>query len=85
MVGFLSLDPIRSKEAKIYSTLTAQSCSTVGIEYELRNVDKEDLEEKIGEANEDNSIHGKYRKPKNHVILHDMYVVKKEISFYHDT
>ncbi|XP_021951860.1 methylenetetrahydrofolate dehydrogenase [NAD(+)] [Folsomia candida] len=55
LVGFLSnSDPT----AKTYSALTAQSCLAVGIHYELRHVDKEDLEEKIVEANEDNSVHG---------------------------
>jgi methylenetetrahydrofolate dehydrogenase (NAD+) len=55
LVGFLSND---DPAARTYAALTAQSCKSVGITYELREVDKKELEENVVEANEDNSIHG---------------------------
>jgi methylenetetrahydrofolate dehydrogenase (NAD+) len=42
----------------MYANWTAKTCAESGIEFECRKVDKKNLEDKIVEANEDNSIHG---------------------------
>ncbi|KAI9029940.1 hypothetical protein CLU79DRAFT_414798 [Phycomyces nitens] len=55
LVGFLANeDPAASK----YAEWTAKTCAETGVEFELRKVDKNDLEAKITEANEDKSING---------------------------
>ncbi|KAL1920233.1 uncharacterized protein VTP21DRAFT_1379 [Calcarisporiella thermophila] len=55
LVGFLAnADPAAVK----YAEWTGKSCNNVGIEFELRKVDKQELEEEIVKANEDNSVHG---------------------------
>ncbi|KAI8884391.1 NAD(P)-binding protein [Backusella circina FSU 941] len=55
LVGFLANeDPAAIK----YAEWTAKTCAETGVEFELRTVDKQDLEEKITEANEDKAVNG---------------------------
>lgn len=55
LVGFLANeDPAAMK----YAEWTAKTCAETGVEFELRTVDKNDLEEKITEANEDAAVNG---------------------------
>jgi methylenetetrahydrofolate dehydrogenase (NAD+) len=54
-VGFLANeDPAAIK----YAEWTAKSCAETGVEFELRKVDKQDLEQKIDEANEETAVNG---------------------------
>lgn len=55
IVGFLVSDDPASIT---YSDYTKDACTDVGINFELRIVDKEVIEEKIIEANNDSSVHG---------------------------
>lgn len=41
-----------------YAEWTAKTCAETGVEFELRKVNKNDLEEKITEANEDKAVNG---------------------------
>lgn len=41
-----------------YAEWTQLSCQEVGIEFELRQMQREDLEETVVEANNDPTIHG---------------------------
>ncbi|KAG0163157.1 NAD-dependent 5,10-methylenetetrahydrafolate dehydrogenase [Apophysomyces sp. BC1034] len=55
LVGFLAnQDPAAMK----YAQWTAKTCAETGVDFELRKVDKQDLEENITEANEDKSVNG---------------------------
>ncbi|KAK9454187.1 hypothetical protein V1511DRAFT_502981 [Dipodascopsis uninucleata] len=55
LVGFLAnKDPA----AKMYATWTGKTCEETGITFELREVDKEDLEDHIFQANGDNDVDG---------------------------
>lgn len=55
LVGFLANnDPAASK----YAEWTAKSCEETGIDFDLRKVDKQELEDKIIEANEDYNVNG---------------------------
>ncbi|KAI8384457.1 uncharacterized protein BYT42DRAFT_492662 [Radiomyces spectabilis] len=55
LVGFLANeDPAAMK----YAEWTSKTCAETGVEFELRKVDKQDLEEKITEANQDKSVNG---------------------------
>ncbi|KAI9282828.1 hypothetical protein BC943DRAFT_328379 [Umbelopsis sp. AD052] len=55
LVGFLANeDPAAVK----YAQWTAKTCAETGVEFELRKVDKQDLEQKIDEANEDKAVNG---------------------------
>lgn len=55
LVGFLAnADPA----AKTYAQWTAKACADVGIRFELRQVERTDLEDKIMEANNDKNVHG---------------------------
>ncbi|KAI8060222.1 hypothetical protein BC940DRAFT_312519 [Gongronella butleri] len=55
LVGFLAnSDPAASK----YAEWTAKTCAETGVEFELRQVDKQELEEKITDANEDKDVNG---------------------------
>lgn len=55
LVGFLAnSDPA----ARMYADWTAKTAQSIGFAYELREVDKEDLEEAIISANEDDSVDG---------------------------
>eukprot|EP00128_Syssomonas_multiformis_P005165 Colp12_sorted_trinity150504_noHs@1913 len=55
LVGFLAnSDPA----AKKYAEWTAKTCAETGVKFELREVNRNDLEEKIIEANEDEVVHG---------------------------
>lgn len=54
-MGFLSnSDP----SARLYAEWTAKTCSQTGIEFQLIEVPRTQLEEKLSIANEDDSIHG---------------------------
>lgn len=54
-MGFLANeDPAAIK----YAEWTAKTCAETGVEFELRKVDKQDLEQKIDEANEDTAVNG---------------------------
>lgn len=55
LVGILAND---DKEARMYATWTRKACERVGIEYELRECARLDLEEVVIDANEDPSVHG---------------------------
>ncbi|KAI9275912.1 hypothetical protein BDA99DRAFT_431481, partial [Phascolomyces articulosus] len=55
LVGFLAND---DPAAKKYAEWTAKTCAETGCGFELRKVDKQDLEEKITEANEDKAVNG---------------------------
>ncbi|KAI9483478.1 MAG: hypothetical protein EXX96DRAFT_558323 [Benjaminiella poitrasii] len=55
LVGFLAnSDPAAMK----YAEWTSKTCAETGVEFELRKVDRMDLEEKITEANEDKLVNG---------------------------
>ncbi|ORX53985.1 NAD(P)-binding protein [Hesseltinella vesiculosa] len=55
LVGFLANDdPAAAK----YAEWTSKTCAETGVAFELRKVDKQDLEEKITEANEDPDVNG---------------------------
>lgn len=55
LVGFLANeDPAAIK----YAEWTAKTCAETGVEFELRKVDKQDLEQKIDEANEETAVNG---------------------------
>lgn len=55
LVGFLAnTDPA----AKMYAQWTGKTCESIGFNYELREVDKENLEEAIWDANEDDKVDG---------------------------
>ncbi|KAF7730942.1 NAD-dependent 5,10-methylenetetrahydrafolate dehydrogenase [Apophysomyces ossiformis] len=55
LVGFLANeDPAAMK----YAEWTSKTCAETGVEFELRKVNKQDLEEEITEANEDKSVNG---------------------------
>lgn len=55
LVGFLANnDPA----AQMYADWTGKTAESLGFTYELRKVDKEELEEAIIEANEDNKVDG---------------------------
>jgi len=54
-VGFLAnSDPAARK----YASWTAKTCAETGIEFELREVSRTELEDKVLEANEDPNVHG---------------------------
>ncbi|ORY04088.1 NAD(P)-binding protein [Basidiobolus meristosporus CBS 931.73] len=55
LVGFLAND---DPAAVMYANWTAKTCAETGVEFELRKVDRNNLEECVVEANEDKSIHG---------------------------
>mmetsp|Transcript_8731 Transcript_8731/g.24075 ORF Transcript_8731/g.24075 Transcript_8731/m.24075 type:complete len:317 (+) Transcript_8731:65-1015(+) len=55
IVGILAND---DKEARMYANMTKKACERVGIQYELRETTRLDLEEKVIEANDDPSVHG---------------------------
>lgn len=55
LVGFLAnADPA----ARMYADWTAKTAESIGFKYELREVDKEELEEAIINANEDDAVDG---------------------------
>ncbi|CAM0139491.1 unnamed protein product [Umbelopsis sp. WA50703] len=55
LVGFLANeDPAAIK----YAEWTAKTCAETGCEFELRKVDKQDLEQKIDEANDEADVNG---------------------------
>lgn len=55
LVAFLANeDPAAQK----YAEWTAKTCDETGVEFECREVPRTDLEEKIIEANQDDSVHG---------------------------
>lgn len=55
LVGFLANE---DPAAKKYSEWTAKTCAETGVDFELRKVNKNELEDKITEANEDQTVHG---------------------------
>jgi 5,10-methylene-tetrahydrofolate dehydrogenase/methenyl tetrahydrofolate cyclohydrolase len=55
LVGFLANE---DPAAKKYAEWTAKTCAETGVAFELRKVDKQDLEEKITEANEEKEVNG---------------------------
>lgn len=55
MVSFLANNDFAAEE---YAAVTKRSCAKSGIEFELRKIDRENLEDAVIEANADNSIHG---------------------------
>ena len=55
LVGFLAND---DPSAVTYANWTGKSCSAIGIEFELRRLKREELEEAILEANKDESVNG---------------------------
>ncbi|KAK9448974.1 uncharacterized protein V1518DRAFT_416850 [Limtongia smithiae] len=55
MVAFLANnDPA----AKLYADWTAKACTDTGVDFELRQVDKEDLEDAVFQTNDDKSVDG---------------------------
>jgi methylenetetrahydrofolate dehydrogenase (NAD+) len=55
LVGFLAnSDPAAAK----YAEWTDKTCQETGIEFELRVCSRNELEEKIVEANQDDDVHG---------------------------
>ncbi|RUS28705.1 hypothetical protein BC938DRAFT_481554 [Jimgerdemannia flammicorona] len=55
LVGFLANhDPAAVK----YAEWTAKTCEETGVDFELRKVDKQELEDKVIEANEDDDVNG---------------------------
>ena len=55
LVGFLAN---KDQSAVTYAKWTQRSCEEIGIKFELRQVEREDLEEGIIEANEDRRVDG---------------------------
>lgn len=55
LVGFLANE---DPAAKKYAEWTAKTCAETGVEFELRKVDKQQLEQKITEANEEKEVNG---------------------------
>ncbi|KAJ3262261.1 hypothetical protein HK103_002674 [Boothiomyces macroporosus] len=55
LVGFLAND---DPAAKKYALWTGKTCEATGIKFELRQVDRNDLEAAIVDANEDDKVHG---------------------------
>ncbi|GMM33864.1 methylenetetrahydrofolate dehydrogenase (NAD(+)) [Saccharomycopsis crataegensis] len=55
LVGFLGND---DPAAKMYAKWTGKTCESLGFHYELREVEKEDLEEAIIGANKDAAVNG---------------------------
>ncbi|XP_015790317.1 methylenetetrahydrofolate dehydrogenase [NAD(+)]-like [Tetranychus urticae] len=55
LVGFLAN---KDQSAITYAKWTQRSCEEIGIKFELRQVEREDLEEGIIEANEDRRVDG---------------------------
>ncbi|CAG8549878.1 5289_t:CDS:2 [Ambispora leptoticha] len=55
LVGFLAND---DPAAVKYAKWTGKSCQDIGVEFELRECPREDLESQVMEANEDKSVHG---------------------------
>lgn len=54
-MGFLAnSDPA----ARMYAEWTGKTCQEAGFQFELREVDKEDLEDAIFQANDDDSVDG---------------------------
>ncbi|RUP44273.1 hypothetical protein BC936DRAFT_149688 [Jimgerdemannia flammicorona] len=55
LVGFLANhDPAAVK----YAEWTAKTCEETGVDFELRKIDKQELEDKVIEANEDDDVNG---------------------------
>ncbi len=55
LVGFLANSDPAAKE---YAIFTGKTSESIGFKYELREVDKEDLEEAIVKANNDDAVDG---------------------------
>ncbi|EGF76524.1 hypothetical protein BATDEDRAFT_18106 [Batrachochytrium dendrobatidis JAM81] len=55
LVGFLANE---DPAARMYAQWTAKTCKQTGIEFELRECPRTELEDKIVEANEDENVHG---------------------------
>ncbi|KAI9302474.1 hypothetical protein BJ944DRAFT_167206 [Cunninghamella echinulata] len=55
LVGFLANE---DPAAKKYAEWTAKTCAETGVAFELRKVNKQELEEKITEANEEKEVNG---------------------------
>jgi len=55
LVGFLAND---DPAAKAYARWTGNACKADGLRFELREVDKLELQEKLEEANNDDAVHG---------------------------
>ncbi|KAF1813661.1 NAD(P)-binding protein [Eremomyces bilateralis CBS 781.70] len=55
LVGFLSSE---DPAARVYAEWTGRNCRELGFEFELREVDREDLEESLIAANADAGVHG---------------------------
>lgn len=55
LVGFLANHDLAAQK---YADSTDASCKEVGIEFELRKVEREDLEDAIVEANQDEKVSG---------------------------
>jgi methylenetetrahydrofolate dehydrogenase (NADP+)/methenyltetrahydrofolate cyclohydrolase len=55
LIGFLSSD---YPPSITYSTYTKTGCDDVGIQFELRRVDRLKLEQEIEKANDDETVHG---------------------------
>jgi len=55
LVAFLGTGDVAAKK---YSEWTAKACEADGIKFEVREVDKMDLEEALAGANQDTSVHG---------------------------
>ncbi|CAG2184172.1 unnamed protein product, partial [Oppiella nova] len=48
----------KDPSAEKYAEVTAKACAETGVKYELRKINREELEDTIIEANNDDSIHG---------------------------
>lgn len=55
LVGFLANT---DQAAVTYANFTKKACTNIGIEFELRKIKREDLEDSILKANKDESING---------------------------
>jgi len=55
LVGFLANDDVAALK---YAEWTAKACESDGVRFELRKVERLDLEEQLEEANNDNNVHG---------------------------
>ena len=81
LVGFLPTDA--SRPSRTYARYTLRGCEDVGIHFELREVDKFDLERSIVGANRDPAVHGIIVYYPIFGLTHDNYL-KDQIDFRKD-
>lgn len=71
LVGLLATD---ARASRVYARYTARAAQEVGVTFDLRRVDRYDLERAIDEANEDPSVHGIMVYYPVFGVVHDNYL-----------